>query len=302
MKQAIRHACLMLACLFGAATAGAQNFDQVEIRSEKLAEGLHVLFGAGGNIALAHGADATFIVDDQYAPLAPKIRAAIAKHTEQPARFVLNTHWHGDHTGGNESFGQAGAVIFAHDNVRKRMAAGQLISLLGSQVPPAPQAALPVVTFAGDLTLHLNGEEIRAFHAPRAHTDGDAIVHFVRADVIHLGDVFWNGFYPFIDTSSGGTPDGVIAAIDRALALTRAETRIIPGHGPMASPNDLRAYRAMLADVAGRVKALVAAGKSLTETLAAQPSAAYDEQWGKSFIKPERFVTMLHGAYSQAHR
>lgn len=302
MKQVVRHACLALAALFGVATAGAQNFDQVEIRSERLAEGLHVLFGAGGNIALAHGADATFIVDDQYAPLAPKIRAAIAKHTEQPVRFVLNTHWHGDHTGGNESFGQTGAVIFAHDNVRKRMAAGQLISLLGSQVPPAPQAALPVVTFAGELTLHLNGEEIRAVHAPQAHTDGDAIVHFTRADVIHLGDLYFNGFYPFIDTSSGGSPDGVIAAIDRALVLAKAETRIIPGHGPMASPNELRNYRTMLADVAGRVKALVAAGKSLTETLAAKPSAAYDEQWGKGFIKPERFVTMLYGAYSQAQR
>jgi cyclase len=289
-------AMLLLACSL---TASAQNFDNIEIRSEKLSPSVYVLFGAGGNVGLSVGDDAVFIVDDQYAPMAPKILAAIKQLTSKPVSFVLNTHWHGDHTGGNEAMGKAGAVIVAHENVRKRMSTEQLIAMFGSKVPPSPKAALPVVTFTSDISLHLNGDEIKATHNPHAHSDGDAIVHFRQSNVIHMGDIYFNGLYPFIDVSSGGHPDGVLAAIDGVLAVADDTTKIIPGHGPMANKTDLKAYREMLATVSGRVKKLVDEGKSLPEILATKPGAAYDERWGKAFIKPEQFVTMLVGAYSR---
>ena len=191
-----------------------------------------MLMGAGGNLGLAVGNDAVFLIDDQYAPLTPKIQAAIAAITRKPVQFVLNTHWHGDHTGGNERFAEAGALIVAHDNVRKRMSSEQFLDFFKMRVEPSPRAALPLVTFGADVTFHINGDEVMALHCPAAHTDGDAIVHFRRADVIHMGDIYFNYLYPFIDKSSGGSADGVIAAVDRALALATDRTKIIPGTRP----------------------------------------------------------------------
>jgi glyoxylase-like metal-dependent hydrolase (beta-lactamase superfamily II) len=225
--------------------------------------------------------------------MAPKIAAAIKQITDKPVKFVMNTHWHGDHTGGNENLGKSGSPIVAHENVRKRLSTDQFIQLFKMQVPASPKVALPVVTFASDLTFHLNGDEIFVFHVPRGHTDGDAIVHFRTSNVIHMGDVFFNGWYPFIDTSSGGTPDGVIAAADRALALADDSTRIIPGHGPVSSKAELKAYRDMLATVNGRVRAMMKEGRKIDEIVAAGPSAEFDEKWGKAFISPGRFVEML---------
>lgn len=285
-----------LAVLFSLAAAGAnaqQDFSKVEIKSEKLAEGLYMLTGSGGNLGLCVGEDAVFLVDDQYAPLTPKIQAAIAALTPKPVKFVLNTHWHGDHVGGNENFGQAGALIVAHHNVRRRMNSGQFVEFTRATVKPSPKGALPVVTFDSETTFHINGGEVRAFHVPRAHTDGDAIVHFVSADAIHLGDVYWNGLYPFIDTSSGGSVDGTIAAVDRVLAMATERTKIIPGHGPLATRADLKEYRDLLATVSGRVKSLIREGKKLEGIVAMPLTSEYDAKWGVRWIKGPKFVEMI---------
>ena len=285
------------AVLIGGAQA-QQNFDKVEIKTEKLSPTTFVLFGAGGNVGVSVGEDALFIIDDQYAPLSPKILAALKQLSDKPIKFVLNTHWHGDHTGGNENMGKGGALIVAHDNVRKRMSTEQFIALFKSKVPPSPKVALPVVTFSTDVTFHINGDEVYGFHVPKAHTDGDTVVHFKKSNVIHMGDVFFNGWYPFIDVSSGGSPEGVIAAADRVLAMSDDNTKIIPGHGPVAGKGDLKAYRDMLASVSGRVKALMKEGKKLDEIKAAKPSAEFDEKWGKAFIKADAFIEMLFAIYS----
>jgi len=273
--------------------AAQQDFSRVEVKPVKINDTTYMLAGAGGNIGLSVGEDAAFIVDDQFAPLTARITAAIAQITPKPVKFVLNTHWHYDHTGGNENLGKAGAVIVAHHNVRKRMSAEQLIDFLNLKTKADPKGALPVVTFGADISFHLNGEQIRAIHMPAAHTDGDAVVHFTGSDVFHMGDIYFNGFYPFIDAESGGSADGVVAACDQVLKLASEKTRIIPGHGPLSNPAELRAYRDMVATVSARVKALVAQGKTLDDIKAAKVSADYDEKWGKGFIRPERFAEML---------
>jgi len=280
--------------LFALPALAQQDFSKVEIRTEKLSDTVYMLMGAGGNIGLSVGDDAVFLVDDQFAPLTPKIEAAIAKITPKPVKFVLNTHWHFDHTGGNENLGKAGALIVAHENVRKRMSVENFIEFLGMKTQPDPRVALPVVTFTSDVTFHLNGDEIFAQHAPRAHTDGDAIVHFRKSDVVHMGDIMFNKLYPFIDTSSGGTVDGVIAAVDRTLKEVGERTRIIPGHGPLANRADLQAYRTMLATVSGRIRDQLRAKKTLEQVQASKPTAEFDAAWGKGFLSPDRFVEMLY--------
>jgi cyclase len=289
-----RFALVALAAAALSLPAGAQqDFSKVEIRTEKLADTVWMMTGSGGNLGLSAGADATFLIDDQYAPLTPKIKAAIAALTSKPVNFVINTHWHFDHTGGNENLGGEGALIVAHDNVRKRMESSQFIEFLRAKVDPAPKAALPVVTFSTDAAFFLNGDEIRAFHVPRAHTDGDVIVHLRKSDVIHMGDTYFNGMYPFIDTSSGGTVDGTIAAVDRALAIATDATRIIPGHGPLSNKAELKAYRDMLATVSGRIKQMIRDGRKLEEITASKVSADFDEKWGKGFIAPDKFAEMI---------
>jgi cyclase len=290
MKRFIAAAAFALATIPALAQ---QDFSKVEIKATRITNTTYMLTGAGGNIGLSVGDDAVFIVDDQFAPLTPKIVAAIAQVTPKPIKFVLNTHWHFDHTGGNENLGKAGALILAHHNVRKRMSTEQLIDFLNMKTKPDPKDALPVVTFSADMSLHLNGEEIRAIHMPNAHTDGDSVVHYTGSDVIHMGDIYFNGFYPFIDAESGGSADGVVAACDRVLAIATEKTRIIPGHGPLSNTAELKAFRDMVATISGRVKALVAQGKSLEDIKAAKVSADHDEKWGKGFIKPERFAEML---------
>jgi glyoxylase-like metal-dependent hydrolase (beta-lactamase superfamily II) len=289
---------ILAACaagLFAAAASAQQDFSKVEIQTEKLADTVYMMTGAGGNLGLSVGEDAVFVIDDQFAPLTPKIQAAIAKLSPKPVKFVLNTHWHFDHTGGNENLGKAGALIVAHENVRKRLSAEGFIEFLGMKTKPEPKVALPVVTFTRDLAFHLNGDEIRAFHIARAHTDGDSIIHFSKSDVIHMGDSFFNKLYPFIDTSSGGTVDGVLAAADRVLKMAGDKTRIIPGHGPLASKADLKAYRDMLAAVSANIRGQVKARKTLEQVVASKPTAKYDEVWGKGFLAPEKFVAMLYG-------
>lgn len=274
--------------------AAAQNFDTVTVRVVPVTTGVAMLVGAGGNLAVAWGDDATFLVDDQFAPLTEKIRAAIASLTNQPVRFVLNTHWHFDHVGGNENLGKAGALIVAHDNVRVRMSTDQFSKVFNRTTPASPKGALPVVTFTDAVTFHLNGDEINAVHIPPAHTDGDALVWFKRANVIHMGDTYFNGRYPFIDLESGGSLEGVIGAADRALGIANDSTRIIPGHGELSNKAELAQYRAVLVAARDRVKQLIAEGKTLDQIVAARPMAEYDDRMGKGFINPETFLRMVY--------
>jgi glyoxylase-like metal-dependent hydrolase (beta-lactamase superfamily II) len=293
MRMPLCRACIALlaSCAIGAVHA-QRDFSTVEIRSQPIADGIYMLTGSGGNLGLAVGADAVFLIDDQYAPLAPKIQAAVAAITQKPVQFILNTHWHGDHTGGNETLAEA-VLIVAHDSVRKRMSTEQFLAFFNLRVEPSPRRALPLVTFGTDVTFHINGDEVTALHCPAAHTDGDAIVHFRRSDVIHMGDIHFNYMYPFIDSASGGTADGVIAAVDRALALATGRTRIIPGHGPLATKADLQAYRDMLATVVGRVRSQLAAGRQISEIVASKPTGEFDARWGNGFIKADTWVKML---------
>ncbi|MEP6691862.1 MAG: MBL fold metallo-hydrolase, partial [Gemmatimonadaceae bacterium] len=247
MTRTHRFALAAAAALSPLALPAQQNFDSVKVTTTKLATGVYMLVGSGGNIGLAAGADATFLIDDQFAPLTPKIKAAIAAVTDKPVKFVLNTHWHGDHTGGNKDMGDAGALIIAHDNVRKRMSSVQVNDFFKSSTPASPPGALPIVTFSDQVTFYLNGDTIHAIHVNPAHTDGDAVIHFVHANVLHMGDTYFNGRYPFVDASSGGSLDGYVAVADMALALVNDQTKIIPGHGPLSNKAELKVYRDMLA-------------------------------------------------------
>jgi cyclase len=293
---------LVLAAAFAACAslpaAAQQDFTKVEVKAEKLAEGVFMLTGAGGNIGVSAGPDGVFMIDSQYAPLTEKIKAAIAGISSQPVRFLLNTHWHGDHTGGNENLGKTGVVIVAQENVRKRMSAEQVIKAFGQTVPPSPAAALPLVTFVDAVSFHVNGDDVDAFHVPPAHTDGDAIVFFRKANVLHMGDTFFNGMYPFVDLSTGGSIAGMIGACDRGLSMGNASTRMIPGHGPSGTKSDLKAFRDMLVASRDAVAPLVKGGKTLDEVKAAKPTAALDEKWGKGFLKPDVWVSIVYADLS----
>ena len=274
------------------APAQAQSPAPVAITAEKLAPGVAVLFGQGGNIGVSYGTDGTVLVDDQFAPLTPKIQAAVAELGATPVKYLINTHWHYDHTGGNENFGKAGALILAHDNVRTRMAAGATVG--GQVVPPAPKVALPVVTYEQGLKVHLNGDEVRTVHLSNGHTDGDSIVIWRSANVVHMGDLYFNKVtLPFIDLNSGGSAKGLLAAIDKALTLVDDRTRIIPGHGPVATKADLMGYRAMLADVIGNVEAGIKAKRTLDAIKASKPAARYDTN-PQAFIKGDGFVEAIY--------
>lgn len=270
-----------------ATAAHAQDFDGVEIKTQELSDSVAVLFGAGGNIAVAHGDDATLMIDDQFAPLSDKIAAAIAALDADPVEYLVNTHWHGDHTGGNENFGNAGATIFAQDNVRMRLQSGGTVG--GEEVPPAPRAALPIVTYPQGLRIHLNGDTISLMYFGGGHTDGDTVVFFEEDNIVHVADLYFNiDGYPFIDTSSGGSVYSAMTSLDAVLGMIDDETQVIPGHGPVSNKAELAEYRARMGVAVERVDALRAAGMTLEEATATKPLADMNREGG--YISADRFV------------
>ena len=286
----LRFAAPLLSAIL-AAPAAAQDVSKIEAVATPVADGVWSIKGAGGNLGLVVGRHGAFLIDDQYAPMVPKIQAAVRGVTDQPVRFVLNTHWHGDHTGGNEAMAAAGSLVIAHDNVRKRMSSDQFIAAFDRNVPASPEAALPVVTFNDRTSFHLGGHTVHAVHIPAAHTDGDAVVHLVEADLIHTGDIVFIGLYPVVDYSSGGSLKGMADATERLLAMAGENTRFIPGHGPaVVGRKELGEYLHMLRTVQHRLEALIAEGKTLEEVLAAKPTAEFDAAWGQGFLKPDRWV------------
>ena len=291
-------ACLSLGFSNFATTAVAQDqdFDQVEIKTIPVAENIYMLEGQGGNIGVAVGDDGVLLIDDQFAPLTTKIKAAVAEVSDQPIKFLINTHWHYDHTGGNENLGNAGVVIVAHDEVYTRMSSDQFVEALDRAFPASPSAALPKITYSDTMTFYLNEQAIKGFHVETAHTDGDTVIYFPDANVIHAGDVYFNGIYPFIDTSSGGSIAGMIQGVDRILALATADTKIIPGHGALSNRDELETYRKMLVDVQSITEKAIAQGLSLEEFLASKPTAQYDAAWGQGFLDPEAFLTIIYNS------
>ncbi|MCI0402381.1 MAG: MBL fold metallo-hydrolase [Acidobacteria bacterium] len=292
-----RKLALALVVLVGTAAAQQQvDWEKVEIKAQKVAGSVYMLTGRGGNIGVSVGDDGIVVMDTQFAPLASKIQAALKGITDKPVRFVLNTHWHGDHTGGNAGFSKLGTLV-AHENVRKRLESGGQTRF--GKTPPQPPAALPIITFNDQLVVHLNGEEIRAIHFPHSHTDGDIAIGFKPSGVLHMGDLFFNGLFPFIDVDSGGSIKGLIATIERVLALNAGDAKIIPGHGPLGTRADLAAYLEMLRGTSGAVEAAIKKGKTLEQMKQEKVLAAWEDKWGKGFLTTNDFIDILYAALTQ---
>ena len=267
-----------------------QDFSKVEIKVTKVAGTVYMLQGSGGNIGVSVGEDGVVIVDDEFAPLVPKIKAALAGITNKPIKFILNTHYHGDHTGGNIELSKDGPII-AHENVRKRLQAGT--STLGRQTPPAPKEALPVVTFNDRATVHINGEDIRAIHMPHGHTDGDAVVWFTQSNVVHMGDDFFNGTFPFVDIDNGGSVRGMASNVEAVLAQIRDDTKVIAGHGPLGDKTTLRAFAEMIRSSMAAVDAAMKSGKTIDQIKQEKVLAPW-EKWASNFITVDRWADTLY--------
>ena len=296
-----RLAFVFLFCASVFAAAQEQDFSKVQIKVTKVSGNIYMLEGAGGNIAASVGEDGIVIVDDQYAPLADKIAAALKGIgvTDKPVRFVINTHYHGDHTGGNLALATGGSTIIAQDNVRKRLESGGKAGNGGGvsmEQKPAAKGALPIITFDHDVTVHLNGEDIRALHFPAGHTDGDAIVFFPKANVVHMGDDFVRYGYPFIDVTSGGSVQGMIAACDRVVAVLPADVKVIPGHGQLSNLAEVRDYSTMLKETSAAVQAAIKAGKSVDQMKKEKILAAWDKKYSGQFITGDLFIETLYNS------
>ena len=272
--------------------AQQQDFSKVQIKATKVAGNVYMLEGSGGNIGVSVGADGILIVDDQFAPLADKIRAALKGLGEGKLRFILNTHWHGDHTGGNVVFGPE-APIIAHDNVRKRLATEQKSTLFKTTTPPSPKEALPVITFDQSLSVHFNGEEIRVIHYPQGHTDGDSVIFFTNSNVVHLGDDFFAGRFPFVDLESGGSIEGLIKNIGEIIGKIPADAKLIPGHGPLSTVDDLKSYYRMLQQTTDIVRQKMTAGKTL-EQIKSEGLPDEWKPWGTGFIKTDLWIETIY--------
>ncbi len=272
------------------AAMGQQDFSGVEIKATRITEHVHMLEGRGGNLAVSIGEDGVLLIDDQYAPLAERILTAIDKLGGKKPKFILNTHWHGDHTGGNEFFGETGTII-AHTNVRERLATPQ--ELFGRTIAPLPAGALPVITFDESLNIHFNGEELRVMHFPHGHTDGDSVVLFTKSNIIHMGDLMFMGMFPFVDLDHGGDVDGLILNVQRVIDQIQPGIKVIPGHGPLSDYEGLKTYHQMLVDTTDVVRKAIKAGKS-AEFIKKMPAPEKWKSWGNGFIKTDRWMETIH--------
>ncbi len=276
-----------------------EQFDAIEIEIHDVASGILMLTGEGGNIGVSYGEDATFMVDNQFAPLTDKILSAIATRTDHLVEYVLNTHWHADHVGGNANLTKKGATIVAHENVRHRLGMDQVLESLGVRVPASPLEALPRSTFSDKVSFYLNGEIIEIFHAANAHTDGDAIVHFLHGNVIQMGDTYFNGMYPLIDVETGGSIDGMIAVADEVISRSDESTKIIPGHGSLSDKRELQASRDMLATIRDAIASLIDQGLSRQQIIASKPTSGLDPDWAGGVLEPDAFVEHVFTSLTQ---
>ncbi len=290
----------MLALGRAAGAPQQQDFSKVEIKVTKVSGSIYMLEGAGGNIAASVGEDGIVIVDDQFAPLAEKIQTALKNLgiTDKPVRFVINTHFHGDHTGGNLPFANTGSTVIAHDNVRKRLESGGIAGNGGSvkmDNPPAPKGALPIITFEHDVTVHLNGEDIQALHFPAGHTDGDAVIFFPKNNVVHMGDDFVRYGFPFIDVSSGGSVQGMIAAMQKVAGELPADVKVIPGHGALANLDDVRAFVKMLKETSAAVQKGIEEHKTVVQMQQEKILEPW-KKWSGGFIDSDKFIETLYNS------
>lgn len=268
--------------------------DEVKIESIKVTDQIYMFTGSGGNLGLFIGQDGTFLIDDQFAPLTEKIIAEVKAVGGDFPKFLINTHYHGDHTGGNENLGKGGTLIISHDNVRDRLRNGAFIREFNMKMAEVDPAGLPVITFSEDISFHLNGDTVQAIHVPHSHTDGDAIIYFSSANVIHAGDVIFSGFYPFIDVSHGGSIKGMINGVKLILSLSDENTKIIPGHGPLTNRAELSSYLTMLETAYERLRKLKADGKTAQEAIAAKPLADLEEEWGDGLFNGDKWIEIIY--------
>lgn len=282
--------------LFVSTIYSQSRFDNVVIKEHKITDQIYMLEGSGGNIGLYIGDGEAFMIDDQFAPLSEKIMNKISELTDHKVQVLVNTHWHGDHTGGNENFGKEGAIIIAHDNVYERMSKDQERN--GRVTPAAPEVARPVITFSDDMTLRYLEEPILLTHVHNAHTDGDAFVYFTESNVLHMGDCFFNQRFPYIDISSGGSFSGLIAAVETAAMIVDDETTIIPGHGPIGSKLDLLNYHKFLIDLRSKMESEIASGKTADDMDPAAMTKGY-ESWSTSFMNAKRLIGIVYASMTE---
>jgi cyclase len=292
---------LFLAALLATTGSISAQEKKVEFSTFQLSDTIYMLRGRGGNVGISSGEDGLYIIDDQVQPVTSQLLQAIGKISDKPIRFIINTHYHADHTGGNETIGKSGALIIAHDNIHKRMTTEQVSIFMKNTTPPYAKDALPVVTFNDQISLHFNGETATAYHVAHGHTDGDSIIHFPASNVIHMGDMYFNTLYPYVDLDAGGSIQGMVHAADLALSLADDGTRIIPGHGPLGVTEDLRTYRDYLIKASANVQTLIDEKLSLQQIIAAQPTAEWDEDLGKTWITPAQFVTFIYNSLKGIH-
>ncbi len=300
MKQILTAICIIF---ITALPAFAGNHDHAAAaKSTKISDRVYVIQVSGGNIGVSIGDDGIFMIDNGYANATPQVLEQIEKITgtkENDIRYVLNTHWHGDHTGGNEVMGGQGAMIMSHDNVRKRLSVDNYIPAFDMKSTAAPAIALPSLTFNDHMHVHINGDTLSIMHLPNAHTDGDSVIYFEKDNIMHTGDIFFNGFYPFIDASTGGSFQGMIDATNVILEKINDQTKIIPGHGPLSNKAELTAYRDMLVSVQSAIKPMIEAGKTLEEITAANPLKSFNEEWGDGFLPPEKWLPIAYESMKQ---
>ena len=288
---------LLVIALLASPCLAQQDFSKVEVKATKVNGNIYMLQGAGGNIGVSVGTDGILIVDDQFAPLADKIKVALKTLGDGKLKFVLNTHWHGDHTGSNVVFGPE-APIIAHDNVRKRLATEQKSEFFKRTTPASPKEALPVITFGQSLSVHFNGEEIRVIHFPQGHTDGDSVIFFSNSNVVHMGDDFFAGRFPFVDLESGGSVQGLVKNVGEIIAKLPADVKIIPGHGPISSLDDLKKYHQMLSETISIVQKKIAEGKTVDQIKSEGLSDEWKE-WGTGFIKTDMWLETIYRSLSK---